>query len=110
MTHQETFDPKPYSPVAYRGEVRTIDTVLPGVQFGQYLKQTAKIADRITVIRSFKHGEADHNRGVHNMLTGYRPSPAVVYPSLGSVVSHELGSRKSLPPYVCVPSPPNAPW
>ena len=108
MAHQETFDPKPYSPVAYRGEVRTIDTALPGVRFSEHLKRTAKIADRITVIRSFKHGEADHNRGVHNMLTGYRPSPAVVYPSLGSVVSHELGSRKSLPPYVCVPSPPNA--
>jgi hypothetical protein len=108
MAHQETFDPKPYSPVSYRGQVRTIDTVLPGVRFGQHLQRTAKIADRITVIRSFTHGEADHNRGVHNMLTGYRPSPAVVYPSLGSVVSHELGSRKSLPPYVCVPNQPNA--
>jgi len=107
MAHQETFDPKPYSPVSYRGEVRTIGTSLPGIRFGQHLKRTAKIADRLTVIRSFTHGEADHDRGVHNMLTGYRPSPAVVYPSLGSVVSHELGSRHSLPPYVCVPNLPN---
>jgi hypothetical protein len=41
------------------------------------------------------------------MFTGYRPSPALEYPSLGSVVSHELGPRNNLPPYVCVPSQPS---
>jgi hypothetical protein len=41
------------------------------------------------------------------MFTGYRPSPAVQYPSFGSVVSHEFGPRKDLPPYVCIPSQPN---
>src|SRR5438445_4557036 len=53
------------------------------------------------------HGEADHDRGTHNMFTGWRPSPAVQYPSIGSIVSHELGSRNDLPPYVCIPSQPN---
>src|SRR5690606_10710577 len=42
-----------------------------------------------------------------NMFTGYRPSPALVYPSMGSVVSHEFGSRNNLPAYVCVPNQPN---
>jgi hypothetical protein len=37
------------------------------------------------------------------MLTGYRPSPAVSYPSFGSVVTHELGGRNQLPAYICVP-------
>src|SRR6266540_1553946 len=41
------------------------------------------------------------------MFTGYRPSPAIQYPSFGSIVSHELGSRNDLPPYVCVPTPPS---
>src|SRR5262249_22937334 len=40
------------------------------------------------------------------MFTGYRPSPAIVFPSFGSIVSHELGVRNNLPPYVCVPSQP----
>lgn len=40
------------------------------------------------------------------MFTGYRPSPALVYPSMGSVVSHEFGPRNNLPPYVCIPSQP----
>jgi hypothetical protein len=40
------------------------------------------------------------------MFTGYRPSPALQYPSLGSVVSHEFGPRNNLPPYVIIPSLP----
>ena len=52
------------------------------------------------------HGEAAHERGTHNMFTGYRPSPALTYPSFGSVVSHEFGPRENLPPYVCLPKLP----
>ncbi|MEO0416195.1 MAG: DUF1501 domain-containing protein, partial [Verrucomicrobiota bacterium] len=48
-----------------------------------------------------------HERGTHNMFTGYRPSPAIEFPSFGSVISHEFGPRKNLPPYVCVPNQPN---
>ncbi len=107
IAHQESFDPKPYAPVEYRGPFGAIDTALPGVQFGEFMKETAKIADKLTIIRSMSHGEAAHERGTHNMFTGYRPSPAIEYPSIGSVVSHELGSRNDLPPYVCVPSVPN---
>jgi hypothetical protein len=78
------------------------------VHFSEHLQKTAAIADKLTVVRSMTHGEADHDRGTHNMFTGYRPSPALQYPSLGSVVSHELGSRNDLPAYVCIPNQPNA--
>src|SRR5207248_852324 len=64
------------------------------------------LADKITGCRSMTHGEAAHERGTHNMFTGYRPSPALTYPSIGSVVSHEQGVRNNLPPYVCIPSLP----
>jgi hypothetical protein len=105
--HQESWDPKPFAPIEYRGPLGTVDTKIPGVKFSQYMTNTAKIADKITVVRSMTHGEAAHERGTHNMFTGYRPSPAIQYPSMGSVVSHELGSRNSLPPYVCIPGVPN---
>jgi hypothetical protein len=105
--HQESWDPKPFAPIEYRGPLGTVDTKIPGVKFSQYLKNTADIADKITVVRSMTHGEAAHERGTHNMFTGYRPSPAIQYPSFGSVVSHELGSQKNLPPYVCIPGVPN---
>jgi len=107
LAHQESFDPKPFAPAEYRGPFGAIDTKIPGVQFGEFMKETAKIADKVTIIRSMSHGEAAHERGTHNMFTGYRPSPALEYPSIGSVISHELGSRNDLPPYVCVPSVPN---
>ena len=107
IAHQESFDPKPYAPAEYRGPFGAIDTAIPGVQLGHHMQQIAKIADKITVIRSMSHGEAAHERGTHNMFTGYRPSPALEYPSFGSVISHEFGPRNDLPPYVCVPNVPN---
>jgi Protein of unknown function (DUF1501) len=104
--HQDTFDPKPLAPIEYRGEMGVTKTKVDGVYFNEYMKQTALVADKITVCRSMTHGEAAHERGTHNMFTGYRPSPALIFPSMGSVVSHELGVRNNLPPYVCVPSMP----
>ncbi len=107
LSVQESWDPKPDAPIEYRGELKAISTKTPGVQFGELMQHTAQVSDKITVVRSLTHGEAAHERGQHNMMTGYRPSPALQYPSLGSVVSHEFGPRKSLPPYVCVPNEPN---
>lgn len=107
MSHQESFDPKIYAPIEYRGPMESIKTKVDGVHFSQNLKHTADIADKITVVRSMTHGEAAHERGTHNMWTGYRPSPAIEYPSFGAVVSHELGPRNNLPPYVVIPNVPN---
>src|SRR5438128_6662452 len=106
MAHQDTFDPKPYAPIEYRGEIGTVQTKVDGVLLSEYLKETAQVTDKITICRSMTHGEAAHERGTHNMFTGYRPSPALVFPSMGSVVSHEFGPRNNLPPYVCIPSQP----
>ncbi len=107
MAHQETFDPKPYAPSEYRGPFSPIGTKITGVKFGPHLKQLAQVSDKVTILNSLTHGEAAHERGTHNMFTGYKPSPALSYPSLGSVVSHEFGPRNNLPPYVCIPNQPN---
>ena len=90
----------------YRGEMGSIRTKVEGVFLNEYLKQTAQVADKLVLCRSMTHGEAAHERGTHNMFTGYKPSPALVYPSMGSVVSHQYGPRNNLPPYVCIPSQP----
>ncbi|MCH2127036.1 MAG: DUF1501 domain-containing protein [Pirellulaceae bacterium] len=107
MCHQETFDPKPFAPIEYRGPMNSIDTNVEGIRINETWKQTATIADKIAICRSMTHGEAAHERGTHNMFTGYRPSPALMFPSMGSVISHEFGPRNNLPPYVCVPNQPN---
>jgi len=107
IAHQETFDPKPYAPIEYRGEMGSIPTKIDGERFSETLPQTAQVADKLTVIRAMTHGEAAHERGTHNMFTGYRPSPALQYPSFGSVISHEYGPKNNLPPYDCIPGQPN---
>ena len=105
--HQETWDPKPFAPIEYRGPMSSIETVVPGTRLNETMVKTSKIADKIAICRSMTHGEAAHERGTHNMFTGYRPSPALQYPSMGSVVAHEFGPRHNLPPYVCIPNQPN---
>jgi uncharacterized protein (DUF1501 family) len=103
MAAQETWDPKLLAPIEYRGPLGSVATKLDGVRFGEMFKNMAGIADKITVVRSMTHNEAAHERGTHNMFTGYRPSPALKYPSFGAVISHEFGPRKDLPPYVAIP-------
>ena len=105
--HQETFDPKPYAPVEYRGPMNSIASTVEGVRLNEMLKQTAQVTDKIAICRAMSHGEAAHERGTHNMFTGYRPSPALQFPSMGSVVAHEFGPRNNLPQYVCIPNQPN---
>jgi hypothetical protein len=106
MAHQESFDPKPYSPIEYRGEMGSIKTKT-GEVVSETIPKLASISDKISIIRSLTHGEAAHERGTHNMFTGYKPSPALIFPSFGSIVSHQYGPRNNLPPYVCVPNQPN---
>jgi hypothetical protein len=104
FAHMDSFDPKPDAPAEYRGILDAIETKLPGVRFSSHMQKTAQVADKLTIVRSMTHTEVDHSRGEHSMFTGYRPSPALVYPSLGSVTSHEFGPRKDMPPYICLPN------
>lgn len=99
----ETWDPHPNAPSEYRGPLGSIATSIPGVKFSEHLKHTAKIADQLTIVRSMTHGEAAHERGTTSMFTGYRPSPALEYPSMGTIVNQQLGDKSALPSYVCIP-------
>tara|TARA_Y100000590_G_scaffold454636_1_gene601793 strand:+ start:2644 stop:2922 length:279 start_codon:yes stop_codon:yes gene_type:complete len=47
MAHQETFDPKPFAPLEYRGPLRSIETNVPGVRLGEFLSKTSKVMDKI---------------------------------------------------------------
>lgn len=107
MAHQESFDPKPYAPIEYRGPMKHIQTSVGGTFINESWKKTAQVVDKIAICRSMTHGEAAHNRGTHNMFTGYRPSPALSFPSMGSVMTHEFGPRNNIPQYICIPNQPN---
>lgn len=84
----ETFDPHPGSRTAYGA--KSIKTSLPGVQLAEGLEHTAEILRDVSLIRSVVSKEADHERAVYNIKSGYRPNPTVVHPSIGAIVCHEL--------------------
>jgi uncharacterized protein (DUF1501 family) len=104
FAHMDSFDPKPDAPAEYRGILDPIETKIKGERFSEHMTKTAAVADKLTVIRSMTHTEVDHSRGEHSMFTGYRPSPALTYPSMGSVTAQQLGVRNNMPPYIVVPT------
>ncbi len=81
----DTFDPKPEA--ATNGPFEAIETKIAGVRFSQHLPRLAAIADKLSIVRSMHSPEGDHERAVSLLHTGYQPSPAITYPSLGSTMS-----------------------
>jgi hypothetical protein len=109
--HMETWDPKPEAVAQYRGPFGALRTRLPGVHFGELLPETARVADKVAILRSVNHGTGDHTKANHWMLTGYE-GPAFNAPdfrvqrrpSIGSAAAKLRGSTKpGVPPYVAVP-------
>lgn len=107
-SHLETFDVKPDAPREVRGPFQSIATAAPGLRVSELLPATARIADRITVIRSMTSPLGEHGLANEYLLTGYKPSPALTYPSYGAVVSNHRAAAQELPANVAVPraSPP----
>ena len=100
----DTFDMKPDAPREIRGPWKSIATALPGVRFSELMPYHAKNADKMTIIRSYSHPISSHFVATHWTLTGYHrtgSTRAASSPSMGSVASYLLGSRREgVPAYV----------
>ena len=91
-SHKDTFDLKPDSKGA--GEFKPIDTSAKGVQISEHLPKLAKLMHLGALIRGMSTPEGAHPRAKYNLHTGYREGQGgVVYPSIGSIVSQELGKK-----------------
>ncbi len=109
-SHYETFDPKPDAPSEIRGDFKDIATAVPGMRFSEAVPNLAKVADKVTILRSVCHRDPNHGGGNHYMMTG-APTPVPVacgasvtfHPSYGSVVSHHRGPHEGMPPYISMP-------
>lgn len=111
----DMWDPKPEAPSEIRGPFNAISTALPGIQFGEHCRHCAPLAHKFSIIRSHSHTDNGHSTGYHYVMTGRRPTFAdgeypiptnELFPSLGSIVSRELGasaSRGAVPPYINLP-------
>jgi len=102
--HLDTFDMKPDAPADIRGSFQPISTNVPGIQICEHLPLLARQADKYTIIRSMRSKENNHERAINYLLTSYLPLRTIEFPSMGSVISKELGPRNGLPPYVAVPN------
>jgi len=103
MSHQESWDPKPEAPGEFRGTFGVVKTNT-GEIFSENFARLAKVADKITVVRSVVGKIPDHSIATYQIFTGYTPTTVLDYPQMGAVVSHLAGTRNGLPPYVAVPS------
>ncbi|MEZ6140388.1 MAG: DUF1501 domain-containing protein [Zavarzinella sp.] len=106
-SHIDMWDPKPDAPEDYRGEFGVTSTSVPGVQLCDLLPRSAKMMSKWAIIRSLYHKDAGHSAADQICFTGYPPGPNAdenVHPSIGSIVSRQLGERDAtLPSYVMIP-------
>jgi hypothetical protein len=100
---QESFDPKPEAPVEIRGHFGVTKTA-SGDVLSDNFPRTISVADKVTIIRSLVGKIPDHGQATYHLFTGYTPTAVIDYPQMGSVVSHELGKRGELPPYIAIPN------
>lgn len=103
-SHLDTLDMKPEAPSEERGEFKSIPTVVSGYHVCEHLPRLAQHIDRFTLIRGISHAAGAHPLANEYLFTGNRPTPAVVYPCLGSVVAKELPAPPAIPPFVTVPN------
>jgi len=107
-SHLDTFDLKPNAPDGIRGEFKPIDTSVVGIQISEHFPQLAQRMQHMALLRSMSTTESDHNLATYHMHTGYQKrAGGVAFPSLGAIVSRELGHRDfPLPNFVCIGSGP----
>src|SRR5262249_33115022 len=72
---QETWDPKPHGPSATRGEFGAIASNVPGVFVSELLPRSSRIMDRVALIRSLTHGNANHVQASLSAMTGHSHPP-----------------------------------
>jgi hypothetical protein len=99
-TQTDTFDLKPGH--ANGGPFKEIATAADGVRISEHLPGLAKQMKDLAIIRSLTTTEGEHGLATQLMLTGYQPrQEAVKYPTLGSLISKEVGrDDNDLPNYI----------
>lgn len=100
----ETFNAKIGS--KYQGPAREISTKLPGVKITDFWPQISQQMDKIALIRSMRSDEAEHDRAITLVRTGYSPSVSIRHPTFGSIVSRERENIEfDLPSFVRIGKP-----
>lgn len=112
----ETFDPKPMAAPEIQGEMQAISTSIPGCQFGEGLPQVARIADKLTIVRSMTHEYPIHccayvmtGMPVYSIPLETAPRNPLQWPFMGSVVDY-LDEQAARGSYPALPRNIGLPW
>ena len=109
----ETWDPKPDAPVEVRGDLRPIPSATPGLWVGELMPRTARLTNKIAVLRAVQTGDPAHSSSGYYMTTGVPHAPPGVenakpgapndWPSLGAMVRKVWPRPTLLPAAVTLP-------
>lgn len=108
-----TWDPKPEAPAEVRGEFAPIATNVPGLALSALLAGTAKVADKLCVLRAMSTGDNAHSSSGYYMLTGRphqpmnfenaNPGPPNDSPCLGALLGRVEPDHAALPTSITLP-------
>jgi hypothetical protein len=110
-SHVDTFDMKPNAPDGIRSKFDQIDTSLSGLRICEHLPETAKVMNKVTLVRTVFHNMKNHNSAAYYALTGHAPplddirlrDSIDLFPAYGSVVDHLAPVSSRLPTFVAFP-------
>lgn len=107
-SHIETFNPNMDGPEQSRSVTGEVKTSLTGVTIGGTFPLLAKLADRMAIVRNFRHPIGNHDQAISHVLTGGTDvtGQKVDGFSMGSMYSRLRGTnhpRTGMPTYHLVP-------
>ncbi len=109
----ETWDPKPDAIPEVRGDLRPIQSNVPGILVGELMPKTARHLDKIAVLRAMVTNDNSHSSSGYYMTTGHphlpqgvenaRPGKPNDWPSLGALVKRVVSGQGGLPTAITLP-------
>ncbi|MBT6494958.1 MAG: DUF1501 domain-containing protein, partial [Planctomycetaceae bacterium] len=77
-TQFETFDPKMTAPQEIRSITGEVQTAITGVTFGGTFPKLAALAEKMAVVRSYRHGISSHGPAAMHVMAGGNPTGAMM--------------------------------
>ena len=111
-SHIDTVDMKPKAPAEVRGTFGSIATSAPGLRVCEHLPHTARVMDRLAILRAMHHPMTNHNAAAFATLCGRNPLKGDLEilgndrndpPCYGAALSALLPARRGLPTAVALP-------
>ena len=107
----ETWDPKPTAPENVRGEFGDVSSAMAGFRISELLPKCSTLTDRMAVVRSMAHDNANHVQACLPAMSGHKHPPSVRgrgdfpptsadFPHFGAVLDHLRPGNGQLPNWV----------